>query len=93
MKHNPLPGKNISLILHSVTKSKGFKMASLKIKSLLKHVDEIRFVLADLPLDVLSLLHRRLYNLRIGIFIFLGFPVLLIGRGQTLVSHRNPKER
>lgn len=34
--------------------TRGFKLASLNITSLPKHIDELRVLLADNPLDVLS---------------------------------------
>ena len=37
-----------------------FKMASLNIISLTKHIDELRNLLADYPLDVMSINETRL---------------------------------
>ena len=47
----------ISPILPS---SRGFKLANLNITSLVKHIDEVRILLADTPVDVLSINETRL---------------------------------
>ena len=39
---------------------RGFKMASLNISSLTKHIDELRILLANYPLDVISINGTRL---------------------------------
>ena len=39
---------------------RGFKMASLNVTSLTKHIDELRILLANYPLDVLSINETRL---------------------------------
>ena len=39
---------------------RGFKMASLNITSLTKHIDELRILLANYPLDVISINETRL---------------------------------
>ena len=39
---------------------RGFKMASLNITSLTKHVDELRILIANYPLDVISINETRL---------------------------------
>ena len=39
---------------------RGFKLASLNIASLLKHIDELRVLLSNCPLDVLSINETRL---------------------------------
>ena len=39
---------------------RGIKMANLKITSLLKHIDELRILRADSPVDVLSINETRL---------------------------------
>ena len=41
--------------LHAITKLKGFKIASLNINSLLKHIDELRVLLAISSLDILAI--------------------------------------
>lgn len=40
--------------------TRGFKLASLNIASLPKHIDELRVLLSDSPLDVLSINETRL---------------------------------
>ena len=40
--------------------SRGFKLANLNITSLVKHIDELRILLADTPVDVLSIKETRL---------------------------------
>ena len=47
----------ISPILPS---SRGFKLVNLNITSLVKHIDELRILLADTPVDVLSINETRL---------------------------------
>ena len=39
---------------------RGFKMASLNITSLTKNIDELRILLANYPLDVISINETRL---------------------------------
>ena len=39
---------------------RGIKMANIKITSLLKHIDELRILRADSPVDVLSINETRL---------------------------------
>jgi len=39
---------------------RGFKLASLNIASLSKHIDELRGLLSDNPLDILSIHETRL---------------------------------
>ena len=41
-------------------KSRGFKMASLNITSLPKHIDELRILLEKSPIDVLAINETRL---------------------------------
>ena len=50
-------GDFISPILPSV---RGFKLANLNVTSLVKHIDELRILLADTPVDVLSINETRL---------------------------------
>ena len=41
---------------------RGFKMASLNVTSLTKHIDELRILLASNPLDIVSINEsRRIY--------------------------------
>jgi hypothetical protein len=40
--------------------TRGFKMASLNITSLLKHLDELKILLNDNPIDVLAINETRL---------------------------------
>jgi len=40
--------------------SRGFKLANLNITSLVKRIDELRILLADTPVDVLSINETRL---------------------------------
>ena len=40
--------------------SRGFKVANLNVTSLVKHIDELRILLADAPVDVLSINETRL---------------------------------
>ena len=51
---DPIMGECDS-ILHCVTKSKGLKIASLNVNSLLKHIDEIRHLLFKFPFDIFAI--------------------------------------
>ena len=41
--------------LQDIANLKGFRIASLNINSLLKHIEELRFILANFPLDMLAI--------------------------------------
>ena len=41
--------------MRSVANLKGFKIASLNVNSLLKHIDEIRHVLRSIPFDIFAI--------------------------------------
>ena len=41
---------------------RGFRLASLNVNSLLAHIDELRVLLADLPIDVLAINETKLDN-------------------------------
>ena len=41
--------------LHAIAKSKGLKIASLNVNSLLKHIDEIRVLLEKYTFDILAI--------------------------------------
>ena len=53
---------NISLSTAIFPAKRGFKLASLNIASLMKHIDELRILLADCPVDVLSINETKLDN-------------------------------
>ncbi len=48
--------------LHDIAKSKGLKIASLNINSLLKHLDEIRILLEKYTFDVLAINESKIDN-------------------------------
>ena len=52
--HDPIRGE-FGSTLRSVANLKGFKIASLNVNSLLKHIDEIRHVLLSAPFDIFAL--------------------------------------
>ena len=62
----PAAGKNNVMEENSNSSStflpsmRGFKLASLNIASLPKHIDELRVLLSDNPLDILSINETRL---------------------------------
>ena len=60
-QHSSISGKNTyTSLLHSTISSKGFKLASVNVNSLLKHIDEIRLMLIDSPLEVLAINESKL---------------------------------
>ena len=52
--HDPRRGE-FGSTMRSVANLKGFKIASLNINSLLKHIDEIRHVLRSTPFDIFAI--------------------------------------
>ena len=48
--------------LHDIVKSKGLKIASLNINSLLKHLDEIRVLLEKYTFDILAINESKIDN-------------------------------
>jgi hypothetical protein len=58
----PLGHFNAKESLSFLPTKRGFKLASLNITSLPKHIDELRVLLADRPVDVLSINETRLDN-------------------------------
>ena len=49
-------------MLRDITKSKGIKIASLNINSLLKHIDEIRVILTEHTFDILAINESKIDN-------------------------------
>ena len=45
---------------NSLPANRGFKIASLNVKSLIKHIDDLRIFLADNPVDVLAINESKL---------------------------------
>ena len=61
MKFLKLPHQILlTLTLNFLPTKRGFKMASPNITSLTKHIDELRNLLANYPLDVISINETRL---------------------------------
>lgn len=52
--HDPIRGE-FGSTMRSVANLKGFKIASLNVNSLLKHIDEIRHVLRSTPFDIFAI--------------------------------------
>ena len=48
--------------LHDIAKSKGLKIASLNVNSLLKHIDEIRVLLEKYTFDILAINESKIDN-------------------------------
>ena len=46
--------------LHCITSCKGFKLACVNVNSLFKHIDEIRYILINSPLEVLAINESKL---------------------------------
>ena len=49
-------------MLRDIAKSKGIKIASLNINSLLKHIDEIRVLLTEYTFDILAINESKIDN-------------------------------
>lgn len=47
-------------LLNSLPANRGFKIASLNVNSLIKHIDDLRIFLADNPVDVLAINESKL---------------------------------
>ena len=68
--------------------SKGFRMASIKINSLLKHVhiDELRVILGKHPLDILAINESKIdesisdNEIKVPGYVLYGGPVLPTGK-------------
>ena len=52
--------RRILIVLPFLPSNRGFKLANLNVTSLVKHIDELRILLADTPVDVLSINETRL---------------------------------
>ena len=59
--NHPDPGICDNL-LRDITNSKGIKIASLNINSLLKHIDEIRVLLTEYTFDILTINESKIDN-------------------------------
>jgi hypothetical protein len=57
-----LTDNNISSPLNFFANIKGFKMACNNVNSLMKHIDEIRFILTSTTLEVLAINESKLDN-------------------------------
>ena len=55
-----LKGDSLEGSFSFLPRERGFKLASLNITSLPKHIDELRILLADRPIDILSINETRL---------------------------------
>jgi exonuclease III len=49
-----------------VSKTKGLKIASLNVNSLIKNIDEIRIMLINHPFDILAINKTKLDYFRLG---------------------------
>jgi hypothetical protein len=68
--------------LRHIAKSKGKKIASLNINSLLKHIDEIRVLLTEYTFDILAINESKIDNSDIMNYIYLG----MILFGKTVIE-------
>jgi exonuclease III len=57
-----LTDNNISSTLNFFANIKGFKIACINVNSLMKHIDEIRFILTSTTLEVLAINESKLDN-------------------------------
>jgi hypothetical protein len=55
-----LTDNNISSPLNFFANIKGFKIACINVNSLMKHIDEIRFILTSATLEVLAINESKL---------------------------------
>ena len=53
---------NKDICLHDIKNLKGFKIASLNINSLLRHIDELRMTITNLEVDVLTINETKIDN-------------------------------
>ena len=53
-------GNDVYSPLHCITSCRGFKLACINVNSLCKHVDEIRYILINSPLEVLAVNESKL---------------------------------
>ena len=53
---------NKDISLHEIKNLKGFKIASLNINSLLRHIDELRMTITNLEVDVLAINETKVDN-------------------------------
>ena len=53
-------GNDVYSPLHCITSCKGFKLACINVNSICKHIDEIRYVLINSPLEVLAINESKL---------------------------------
>ena len=53
-------GNDVYSPLHCITSCKGFKLVCININSLFKHIDEIRYILINSPLEVLAINESKL---------------------------------
>ena len=53
-------GNDVYSTLHCITSCKGFKLACINVNSLFKHIDEIRYILINSPLEVLAINESKL---------------------------------
>ena len=58
--HTPSPTATFSNTCYSLPPGRGFKIASLNINSLTKHIDELRIILDYNSIDILSLNETKL---------------------------------
>ena len=49
---------------NSLPANRGFKIASLNVNSLIKHIDDLRIFLADNPVDVLAINESKLDSIK-----------------------------
>ncbi len=54
---------SISIDFDTLNSKKGLKIANLNVNSLLKHIDEIRILLSDNPLDILAINESKIDSL------------------------------
>ena len=59
-KHTSSPTATFSNISYSLPPGRGFKIVGLNINSLTKHIDELRILLDDYSIDILSLNQTKL---------------------------------
>ena len=53
-------GKSAIFVLNSITSCRGFKLACININGLCKHIDEIRYILINSPLEMLAINESKL---------------------------------
>ena len=77
-------GNDVYSPLHCITSCKGFKLASINVNSLGKHIDEIHYILINSPLEVLAINKSKLDGTISDIEVYVpGYVIMRKDRSQS----------